>query len=117
MNNDFSQPTDVDAVDLAFPGSVHHLMPKYDDIYEEYDRGSKWSNRLFSDWFFRGIESVDGLVVRDGIDKAKALRHIKTVMGSFEPKHEHKEAACAYLFDKWFDGEKSTWTACDRKSA
>jgi hypothetical protein len=108
MSN-FEQPADVDALDAAFPASVKHLMPPFSEI-REWDMAAKWSNRLFNDWFFWGIESTDGLVPKEGIEKPKALRHIRTVMSSFDPKHEHKEAACAFLFDKWFDGVKSTWT-------
>jgi hypothetical protein len=26
-------------------------------------------------------------------------------MGSYQPKHEHKEAAVAFLFNEWFDDE------------
>jgi hypothetical protein len=89
-------------------------MPAYSEIAKEYDRNNKWGNHLFNDWFFCGIKSVDGLVPREGIDKTKALRQIRAVMGSYEPKHEHKEAACAFLFDKWFDGKKSKWERADR---
>lgn len=116
MSDDFAQPTDIDQVTMVFPGSVRHLMPSYDAIRDEYDRGNKWSNRLFSDWFYSGITSVDGLVPKEGIDKTRALRHIRAVMSSFEPKHEHKEAAVAYLFDKWFDGEQSKWERAERKA-
>ena len=100
---DFSKPTEVNDVLMTFPAGIRHLMPKYEDIRDEYRLGGKWSNQLFSDWFFCGIKSADGLVAKEGIDKSKALRHIKTVMGSFEPKHEHKEAAVAFLLDKWFE--------------
>lgn len=108
----FDQPMDIDAATAAFPGSVRNLMPPFSEL-REYDNGRKWGNRLFSDWFYSGIESLDGLIPKEGIDKAKALRHIRTVMGSWEPKHEHKEAAVAFFFDKWFD-EKSTWKRKER---
>jgi hypothetical protein len=117
MSNDFSQPTEIDAVTAAFPGSVRHLMPDYRELDEKYRRHyGTWANKLFSDWFFCGITSLDGLVPKEGIDKAKALRHIRAVMGSFEPKHEHKEAACAFLFDKWFEST-SKWERADGSKA
>lgn len=112
---DFSQPTEVDAVTMAFPAGVRHLMPAQSEIPDEFHHGNNWGNRLFADWFYSGIKSLDGLVPRDGIDKTKALRHIKTVMGSFEPKHEHKESAVAYLFDKWFE-PTSKWEVRERKA-
>ncbi len=42
-------------------------------------------------------------VSKPGIDETDAKRHLKAVLGSFAPKHEHKEAACAYLMSLWFE--------------
>ena len=93
-------------LDIAFPANVSHLMPAYEDIPREFKHGSgKW-NRLVSDWFFCGLKNLQ-LVPKDGTDQTKALRHIKAIIGSFEPKHEHKEAACAYLLSQWFSD--ATW--------
>lgn len=105
-------PIDVDKVSLAFPANVSHLMPDHEDIPEQYLRGRSWANRLFTDWFFFGLESVE-LPWREGIDPEMAGRHLHAVMRSFEPKHEHKEAAWAYLVDAWTDGE-ATWTKKSR---
>lgn len=111
MSN-FDQPADVTGIDMAFGGDMKKLLPAYQDVSKEYGYNSgKWSCRLVCDWFFSGLKSTEGLVPREGINKTKALAHIKSILASFEPKHEHKQAACAYLLDKWFDGEKSTWEA------
>src|SRR5258707_7634560 len=91
-------PQEIDEITMAFPANVMHLMPPYDDI-PEYD--SKWE-KLVSDWFFAGVRDLK-LTPKEGIDQTKAFRHIKAILGSFEPKHEHKEAACAYLLSLWFD--------------
>lgn len=103
------KPQVISDVELAFPAKVKHLMPDMKDIPEEFKqfcgRGTKW-NQLFSDWFYSGLSKLD-LVPKDGIDKNLALRHIRAVMGSFEPKHEHKEAAVAYLLSLWFTDESS----------
>ena len=40
---------------------------------------------------------------KEGVDTKKALRHVKAVLGSWEPKHEHKEAGVAFLLNEWFD--------------
>jgi hypothetical protein len=103
---DFSQPAEIDAATAAFPASVRNLMPDYKTLCDEWDKcggDHQWSYRLFADWFYWGINSTDGLIPREGIDKAKALRHIRAVMGSFEPKHEHKEMGVSWLFNKWFE--------------
>lgn len=97
-------PADVDAATAAFPGSIRHLMPSRAEL-NSYSSG--WGRRLFNDWFYCGLKGIE-LAPKDGIDKARALRHIKAIMGSFEPKHEDKEAACALLFETWFE-PSSKW--------
>ena len=37
-----------------------------------------------------------------GVDFKQAHAHISVILGSFEPKHEHKIAGCAYLESMWF---------------
>jgi hypothetical protein len=96
-------PKDVSDLDIAF-GGINGLMPAMDSIPKEFHRGA-WSNKLFSDWFYAGLKSLE-LTPKEGIDKTKAMRHIRAIMGSFEPKHEHKEAAVAYLLDQWFEPGK-----------
>lgn len=96
---------DIDNATLAFPASVRHLMPPQEDIPDEFKYGATRWNKLFSDWFFSGLSSLE-LTPKEGVDKDKAMRHIRTIMGSFEPKHEHKEAAVAYLLNEWFADEK-----------
>lgn len=92
---------EVTAVQASFPTDVSMLMPKYQDIPEEFrDRHTKW-NKLFADFFYFGLEKLE-LTPKEGVDRDKAMLHIQTVMGSWEPKHEHKEAAVAYLFSEWF---------------
>jgi hypothetical protein len=102
---------EIDDVTAAFPADVGSLMPPYADIPREFKHGrTKW-NRLFSDMFYFGLSSLQ-LAPRDGIDKQKAWRHIRTISQSFQPAHEHKEAAVAYLLDQWF--EDATWTRAER---
>lgn len=104
--------TDISVAEVVFPAEVHHLMPEWDDIPEEYKKGVMWANRLFGDWFFVGLSSLD-LPWKEDIDPDDAMRHIRTVMGSYQPSHEHKEAAVAYLIDLWTEGEGS-WTVKER---
>ena len=91
------------------------IMPKYEDIPKEFknlNRPTKW-NRLVTDWFFRGLKQLD-IVPKEGVDKSKALTHIKCIIGSFEPQDEHKEAAAAYLLSEWFDSVE--WVAAEMKN-
>jgi hypothetical protein len=101
---------DLDAVGVAFGDAAH--MPKYDTVPDDFKshRGTPF-NEAVSSWFFSGARREgDALIVGDktftpkpGVDASKALRAIKAVLGSFAPKHEHKEAACAYMLSEWFD--------------
>jgi hypothetical protein len=99
-------PVEVDDVSIAFGGGgdLAKMMPK---VPENYPDRQKWE-RFQNDWFYHGLKSTAGLVAREGVDKDKAIRHLKTIQGSFEPKHEHKEAAVAYLASLWFE-PSSTW--------
>jgi hypothetical protein len=58
--------------------------------------------KSFSRWFFSGLPKGTVFVPHEGIDPAKAMRHLRAILGSFEPKHEHKEAGVAYLMSQWF---------------
>jgi hypothetical protein len=90
-----------------FPASVAQYMPLYSEIPDEFKRhnGTVW-NRLFSDMFYCGLTNLEAKP-KDGIDADKAWTHLRVISRSFEPKHEHKEAAFAYLASQWF--ESATW--------
>ena len=96
---------EVSALDMAFGGAggkLAELLPAYKDLPEEFTRHEgKW-HKVMSDWFYRGLKNAKWMP-KPGVDTKKALAHIKTVLGSFEPKHEHKEAGVAFLLSEWFD--------------
>jgi len=84
------------------------LLPAYETIPDEFKhRNTKWT-ALFQDWFFYGLDSLT-VTMKPGIDKSAALLHISTIMKSWTPKQEHKEAGVAYLMSQWFDD--ATWKA------
>lgn len=104
MNDSFDAPVEVSDVQLAFPGNVMHLMPAFDDIPSDYRSNRRcWEQRLWIALFFFGLADLE-LLPAEGIDPDKAFRHLRCIAGSFEPKHEHKEAALAYLTSRWFVG-------------
>jgi hypothetical protein len=97
------KPKPVTSIDIAFgPKNVNDYMPVYSSIPDEFKNGRTWGNKMFNKLFFEG-GSVAELVPKEGINKEEAVRHIGAVMGSFQPKHEHKEAAVAYMFVSWFE--------------
>lgn len=104
-------PIPVSDLEIAFPASIEKLMPKYEDIPKEFKRGdTKW-NKIMSTWFFSGLKKFDPKP-KNGIDVKMAIRHLKAILGSYEPKHEHKEAAVAYLMSKWF--EDAEWESFNK---
>lgn len=96
-------PKEIDRVNGAFPTSVEGFLPPYGSVPDEFKHGhgNKWAE-LVSRWFFRGLPKGTEFIPVEGIDKDKALRHVKYCLGSWEPKHEHKEAGVAYLMSLWF---------------
>lgn len=100
-------PKPVSDLELAFPAGriMSDLMPAMADIPEDFrrDRGNarEWV-RFQQQWFFRGLKTVD-IVAKPGIDRSAAIRHLAAIQGSYEPQHEHKEAAVAYLASLWLE--------------
>lgn len=90
---------EVTDADIAFPTAEH--IPKENEIPKEFwDGKTKW-NAFFSKWFYKGAHASE-LVPKEGVNKNKAIRAIMSIMGSWGPKHEHKEAAVAFLLSEWF---------------
>lgn len=95
-------PVLVDKLDLAFPVSVAALMPAYETIPEEYKRHNGTYDDLFGSWFFLGLKRFEPVLRDPAMDITACLGHIACVKGSFEPSHQHKEAAVRFLLDTWF---------------
>lgn len=92
----------VTKLDMTFgPKNLSEFLPPMQDIPKEFDNWNNPWSKLVSEWFFRGLKQIPK--AKDGIDQNKALAHIGTILGSFEPKHEHKTAGCAYLMSLWFE--------------
>lgn len=105
----WARPTEIDDISVAFPANVGHLMPDIqtaeDALRALPDRGKKWIE-FQSRWFFSGLPRGTSVTPKDGIDLTLAMRHLGAIQRSFEPQHEHKEAAVAYLASRWFDDVK-----------
>ena len=95
-------PQPVTDLDMAFGGNIDKLLPSYNTLPKDFIRGySPWC-QVVSQWFYKGLDAKS-LMPKDDIDKTAAFRHLKAVMGSWEPKHEHKIAGVAYLMSLWFE--------------
>lgn len=107
---DTSNPVQVSDVEMAFPAKVRHLMPAMKDIPDEFRRlgfsmGGEPSPQKFNwiaqTWFSKGLPETTEFHLRPGIDGEKAIRHLHCILGSFQPKHEHKIAAVGFLLSEW----------------
>lgn len=84
-----------------FPANLGELLPPYDEIPKEFRIGQfqnpyvKFQNK----WFFEGLNEIPA--AKAGIDQQKAIRHLSAIQRSFDPKHEHKVAAVAWLASLW----------------
>lgn len=105
---DWTKPAEVDDITLAFPASVvGTLLPPMAEIPEMFHEwrpadpdARRWTD-LADTWFALGLNGY--FVPKEGIDSEAARRHLRAVMGSFEPKHEHKIAGVAWLMSLWFE--------------
>lgn len=106
MLSKWELPKPVTMRDIAFgPVSMKDYLPVMEEIPAEFKDGrSRWVG-FIAEWFFRGLSKprVGALKAKPGVDKLQALGHVKAVIGSYAPKHEHKEAGCAYLMSLWFE--------------
>ena len=75
-------------------------MPPHKDIPREFNSDRNEWTLWQRKWFFEGLDVTPE--PKDGIDAKKAMRHLATIQRSWMPKHEHKEAAVAYLASLWF---------------
>ncbi len=102
MSNPFL-PKETTGLDVAFgPKTLSEFLPAMKDIPEEFKRHNGPYQDLVSSIFFRG-GSIAAWQPKPGINRGAAINHFRTVLGSFEPKHEHKTAGCAYMLSEWFD--------------
>ena len=95
-------PKEVSDVEIAFSSNIDKLLPAHNEIPEEFnDWDNKWS-KIASGWFYNGLDGDTEFIAKKGIDAKTAFRHVKVILGSYEPKHEHKMAGAAYLLSLWF---------------
>ncbi len=100
---DFTKPHVVSPLQVAFPANVIGvLMPSYKDIPVKYP-GKVFFEHLQNRWFYFGLKTHDLPPTKPEIDLETAVRHLQCIQGSFQPKHEHKIAAVAWLMSLWFE--------------
>lgn len=98
---DWSVPKPVSDAEFAFPTRViGYFIPGWDELPETFQQGTSGYENLAILACFNGIELLSE-ALRDEVDAALARRQLIAIVRSFQPKHEHKEAAIAYLLSLW----------------
>lgn len=95
---EYSYPKPTGA-DMAFP--TYNTIPELLKEAQErgFDQHYNPYNRLFSNLFFNGGR----VIFKEGINVEKQREiwaYVRSFMGSWAPKHEHKEAICAMLMSE-----------------
>lgn len=99
----YEQPVAVSRVQQAFPADLGDLLPPLDLIPEVFQKGRAGHVSTYARAMAIGrIDESLALIKRDDVDSEVAWKHLCTIAGSFEPRHEHKEAALAWLISLWF---------------
>ena len=87
-------------VDAAFPDGRH--TPAWESIPKCFKDGKTKYNEMFAKAFYYGLNTNE-LKTKPGVDKAKNLKFYRHCAGTFSTKHEHKEAACAWILSETFE--------------
>jgi hypothetical protein len=96
-------PAETSDAEIAF-GSC--TIPPISDVPEPF-RSDYYSNewcKIAEGLFYAGGD-VSEWVAIDGVDRDAAIAHFRSVLGSWEPKHEHKMAICGWMLSMWFTRE------------
>lgn len=89
----------LDTADMMFPVIETDKSLLAEARQRGFLDGNTEYNSLFSRLFFKGGQ----VVFKENLDeqfKKNAWQYLRAFMGSFEPKHEHKEAICALLLSE-----------------
>lgn len=97
----YAQPQPISDIQLAFPANLGTLLPPMESIPTNYPHKDYWT-RIQHDWFAGTLPDDFEMHANPGIDAQTAGRHLSALNGSYEPKHEHKIAAVAWLASRWF---------------
>jgi hypothetical protein len=102
MDGKWETPQIVTDVDIAFGGNIDNLLPPLSEIPTEFTEGwTKW-NQLAEDLLFD--RPLTGTISdREGIDVYVAARHIRAILKSYKPDHDHKIAGAAFLLSKFYE--------------
>lgn len=97
-----------DGLSAAF-GARLADYPRMEAVPKQFQEHSGPYQNVVSSLFFRGGKLSDyGLDFKPSIDRSAAMTALRALLGSFDPKHEHKTAVVAWALSEWCDGTPTT---------
>lgn len=98
----WTKPFNEDVVRKTF--DAIDLMPTMQEIPEDFHQDCS-ASRKFRDWqahwFYKGLKEYPK--AKPGINLKVAVFHLSEIQASWASKHEHKQAAVAWLASLWFE--------------
>lgn len=95
----FEKPAVLQTSVVSFPDSIEHLVPKFEDIPDEFkDPMGPWM-QFYQYWQWPGFSEQP--LVKKGLNSLQVWRHLSVINRSIELRRDHKSAAFAYLASKW----------------
>lgn len=102
-------PLETSQIERAFPAHFERLMVAPERIPATFWRGregyqpSTFTGLTMTWMMGRWPEGVAYAPMPD-VDAETAFWHLHCIIGSYGPKHEHKEACVEFLAERWFQG-------------
>ena len=88
---DMASITDVE---LAF--STERLLPEWDDIPAEFQRGNLYTQLAEAIFYGRELPGCE-IEMKEGFDPQSLNRAVRAHLQSYGPKHEHKIAGVGFM--------------------
>lgn len=98
---DFSTPWSFETLSNTY--RTERVMPAMEDIPQEFKRDNNPWVVFQRTWFFSGLTDDNAPKVKQGLKFTDVWRHLSVIQRSFDTRHEHKQAAVAYLASKWLE--------------
>lgn len=83
--------------DVEFVFSTQRLLPKWEDIPEEFKAGNEYTALVEAIFYNRLRPGMGEIELNPGVEPEALNRCIRAHLSSFGPKHEHKIAGVGYM--------------------
>ncbi len=97
-------PHEFSDVQRVFPAQIMEHLPPWEEIPDDFKNESHSACNVLPRWMFGDLftkEPMASIVGKEGVSAKTIFYHIDTILRSYEPKHEHKEAGVAYMISLW----------------